>query len=194
MEEVTDRRDSLTREDVRRRRAFGTQPDPSPGELAIDRAHLAVECQAPRSGFGRPEVFHVIGSTTRFMMLRRLIHSADRGVGAVRYTVRVDEPPNHRSSVMLFCDASGASVGYVDRPTGARRASRRPCFAIDRDAPRFDVHVRCFDASQRVRARAAPATLPFSSHTRSASVSAASPSGIRPETPMTWARLVKASA
>jgi hypothetical protein len=72
MEEVANRRDPLTAEDLRRRWALGTQPDPSPGELAIDRAHGAVERQAPRSGLGRPEVFHVVGSTTRFMMLRRL--------------------------------------------------------------------------------------------------------------------------
>jgi hypothetical protein len=72
MEEVTDRRDALTAEDLRRRWALGTQPDPSPGELAFDRAHGAVERQAPRSGLGRPEAFHVIGSTTRFMTARRL--------------------------------------------------------------------------------------------------------------------------
>jgi len=72
VEEVADRRDPLTREDLRRRRALRPQPDPSPGDLAIDRAHGAVEGQAPLSGFGRPEVFHVIGSTTRSVMFRRL--------------------------------------------------------------------------------------------------------------------------
>ena len=72
MEEVTDRRDALTAQDLRRRRPLGTQPDPSPGELAIDRAHGAVERQASRSGFGRPEVFHVVGSTTRCVTFQRL--------------------------------------------------------------------------------------------------------------------------
>jgi hypothetical protein len=72
MEEVTDRRDALTAQDFRRRRALGTQPDPSPGELASDRAHGAVERQAPRSGLGRPEVFHATGSNTRSVTSRRL--------------------------------------------------------------------------------------------------------------------------
>jgi hypothetical protein len=72
MEEVADRRDALTAEDLRRRRALGPQPDPSPAELAIDRAHGAVERQAPRSRLGRPEVFHVVGSTTRCVTFRRV--------------------------------------------------------------------------------------------------------------------------
>ena len=72
MEEVADRRDPQTAEDLRRRRTLGTQPDPSPGELGIDRAHGAVERQALRSRLGRPEVFHVLGSTTRSTTFRRL--------------------------------------------------------------------------------------------------------------------------
>jgi hypothetical protein len=54
VEEIADGRDPLTREDVRRRRAFGSQPDPSPDELAIDLTDGAVERQAPRSGLGSP--------------------------------------------------------------------------------------------------------------------------------------------
>jgi hypothetical protein len=92
MEEVTNRRDALTREDVRRRWALGTQPDPSPGELAIDRAHGAVERQAPRSGLGRPEVFHVVGSTTR-STTSRPTRPPDRGVSAARHRVEVVEGP-----------------------------------------------------------------------------------------------------
>jgi thiol-disulfide isomerase/thioredoxin len=72
VQEVADGPDPLIGQDLGRRRALRPQADPARGELAIDRAHRALERQASGARLLGPDVLHAVGSTMLLMTLRRL--------------------------------------------------------------------------------------------------------------------------